>query len=97
MKGPGFRLGLDVRRLWECPRCGRKRKAGGNVVSQFCDCAEGGAWMRLVEDRRRARPAPTRVDHTCSPEDFADPDDPPATGEESIAPPPESPPASDTI
>jgi hypothetical protein len=50
MKGPGFRLDLDVRRLWECPSCGRRMKFGGSVTQVDCDCrSDKPLAMRLVE------------------------------------------------
>lgn len=50
MKGPGFRLGLDVRRIWECPACGRCLKRPGDVTQVDCDCRpEAPVAMRLVE------------------------------------------------
>ena len=55
MKGPGMRLDLDVRRVWECPRCQRRRKTQGQIVSQVCYCTNDGTWMRLVEEKRNVR------------------------------------------
>ena len=51
MKGPGMRLALDVRRVWECPECGRRRKTDGHVVAKRCNCQKEGVWMRLIEER----------------------------------------------
>lgn len=54
MKGPGFRLDLDVRRLWECPACGKRLKMPGEVTQLACDCrGENSPPMRLVEPLRR--------------------------------------------
>jgi hypothetical protein len=54
MKGPGFRLDLDVRRLWECPACGTRLKMPASVVQLDCDCrGESSPAMRLVEGLRR--------------------------------------------
>lgn len=54
MKGPGFRLDLDVRRVWECPACGRRLKMAGDVAQVACDCrGETSPAMRLVERLRR--------------------------------------------
>lgn len=56
MKGPGQRLGLDVRRVWECPACRRRRKTGGETVALRCDCTDNGTWMKLVFGGRPGRP-----------------------------------------
>ena len=54
MKGPGFRIGLDCRRTWECPACGRRLKLHGHVASFSCDCRGAGSEaMRLVEPLHR--------------------------------------------
>lgn len=54
MKGPGFRLDLDPRRMWECSACGRRLKMPGNVTQMTCDCqGEKFPSMRLVEGLRR--------------------------------------------
>jgi hypothetical protein len=54
MKGPGFRIGLDCRRIWECPACGRRLKFHGDVTAMSCDCrGPGSDTMRLVERLRR--------------------------------------------
>jgi hypothetical protein len=55
MKGPGNRLKLQIRRLWECPRCRRRLVTAGSVVYQACTCAPADAgshsvWMQLIED-----------------------------------------------
>jgi hypothetical protein len=49
MKGPGMRLDLDVRRVWECPECHRQVREEGQVVSRVCGCTRDGVNMRLVE------------------------------------------------
>jgi hypothetical protein len=56
MKGPGMRLDLDVRRVWQCPACGAELRSDGNVVARFCNCTREGIAMRLVE-----RPPPPLV------------------------------------
>jgi hypothetical protein len=54
MKGPGFRIGLDCRRTWECPACGRRLKLHGDVTTVSCDCrGPGSEVMRLIERLRR--------------------------------------------
>jgi len=63
MKGPGGRLKHDVRRVWECPICGRREHTGGQVVNRLCPCHPDTDpprlfWMRLVEDGRKVPEAP---------------------------------------
>lgn len=67
MKGPGFRIDLDVRRVWRCPRCGRLARTAGGITAQRCHCAEDGTWMQLQPPVKREpfRPPPR------SPEDRA--------------------------
>ena len=55
MKGPGSRIDLDVRRVWQCPRCQRRARAEGGVTAKRCFCAPEGTWMHLVEERRHVR------------------------------------------
>jgi hypothetical protein len=55
IKGPGLRLDLDVRRVWQCPQCGRERKAGGEVTALRCRCTADGVLMRLVHEPRSGR------------------------------------------
>jgi hypothetical protein len=43
---------LDVRRIWECPACGRRVKREGEITSYKCHCQDPAMWMRLIEDRR---------------------------------------------
>jgi hypothetical protein len=62
MKGPGHGSQYDVRRVWECPVCQKRVKTSGSVVNLRCEaCARNKtgdtAWMRLLEQRRKARPA----------------------------------------
>ena len=68
IKGPGLRIDLEVRRLWECPRCGRRARDTGDVVSKRCGCTPDGEWMRLVERRREVRTFP-RPDTSSQPLD----------------------------
>lgn len=49
MKGPGMRLDLDVRRVWQCPACGREIRSDVRAVSKLCTCTREGIAMRLVE------------------------------------------------
>jgi hypothetical protein len=72
MKGPGLRIDLDVRRMWRCPRCGRTVRTAGKVVSQRCQCAESGVWMRLDQPPQRAPfVAPAREPIPDDPDDAA--------------------------
>ena len=56
MKGPGMRLDLDVRRVWECPECHKQMRSEGQATSRLCGCTREGVSMRLVE---LPRPKPT--------------------------------------
>ena len=56
MKGPGMRLDLDVRRVWECPECHRQLRSEGQATARVCNCTREGVTMRLVE---LPRPKPT--------------------------------------
>jgi hypothetical protein len=38
LKGPYERLKYDLRRLWECPVCQHRERAGGDVTSLICGC-----------------------------------------------------------
>jgi hypothetical protein len=58
MRGPGMRLGLDVRRLWQCPQCGAQRKLPADVTSVRCSACSVAPFMQIVEPPRRPRPAP---------------------------------------
>ena len=63
MKGPGHRGRYDVRRVWECPVCHRRRKTPGSVVNLLCDCLAKSnpprqTWMRLIEEPPKRRPTP---------------------------------------
>jgi hypothetical protein len=54
MKGPFGRSKHDVRRIWECPRCHRRLKTGGEAVSLVCECSAADGtpqrtFMNLVE------------------------------------------------
>jgi hypothetical protein len=66
MKGPGMRLDLDVRRVWECPECRRQLRSEGQATARLCNCTREGVTMRLVE---LPRPKPTvRVPEPSGPE-----------------------------
>ena len=55
MKGPGIRLDLEVRREWECPHCGKRRRATGDVVALRCGCTRDKESMKLLEGQRQTR------------------------------------------
>lgn len=59
MKGPGLRIDLDVRRVWQCPKCGRQMRCSGDVTSRVCNCQKEETMMLLVEE---TKPAPPRAD-----------------------------------
>ena len=61
MKGRPDWFKRDVRRLWECPICGKRIKTAGHIVNQPCTCLAKGdppqaAWMRLCEPESPAKP-----------------------------------------
>lgn len=58
MRGPGMRLKLDVRRMWQCPRCGAQRKLPAHVTTVRCQCVSEPTFMKIVEPQRLARPVP---------------------------------------
>jgi hypothetical protein len=55
MKGPYGRLRFDVRRLWQCPVCGRFERTPGSIVTLVCracgtnSAGSGEVCMKLVE------------------------------------------------
>ncbi len=55
MRGPGLRVLCDIRRMWECPRCGYIRRAGAAATVMRCHCSKDEPLMKLVEGQRRAR------------------------------------------
>jgi hypothetical protein len=82
MKGPGLRVHLDVRRLWQCPSCGAERRAAASVTALRCGCTPDRPCMRLVEGRRHVRPEPKLLDLVLD----IDPDAPdPEAPDETIA------------
>jgi hypothetical protein len=63
VKGPQARTKHDVRRVWECPGCGKRLLTGGEIVGLACDCLATAdppqrTPMRLVEPQRPARTRP---------------------------------------
>jgi len=82
IKGPGYRIANDVRRVWTCPKCGRTRRLPGNVVSQRCDCESPGVWMHLTaEPERRGFVVPMLVE----PAELPKADEPPEARTEPAA------------
>jgi len=62
MKGPGHRK-YQIKRVWECPACGRLERTSGQIVNCMCACRgespPGFTWMRLKEElRSQAKAAP---------------------------------------
>lgn len=56
MKGPGARLGCQVRRFWRCPKCDKTQTTSGDVASVPCpDCSDGKTTSWLVMDDREER------------------------------------------
>jgi hypothetical protein len=80
MRGPGMRLGLDVRRLWRCPQCAAERKLPADVTSVRCSACSNAPFMQIVEPPRHPRPTPKPLNPflTIDP-DTPDPDDPRST------------------
>ena len=68
MKGPGMRADLDVRRVWQCPRCGKSKMAAGDVASVTCKCQPEGTFMRLQEPRRQVKTFPYPVEEPAGSE-----------------------------
>jgi hypothetical protein len=65
IKGPSGRLKHDVRRVWECPACGRREHTGGEVVTRLCACQSEAdpprtIWMRLLEQPPQSEGARAR-------------------------------------
>ncbi|QDU25673.1 hypothetical protein ETAA8_07430 [Anatilimnocola aggregata] len=73
MRGPFERLKYDLRRIWECPACGQRRRTDGTTTTQFCTCGKSNSAeatsMKLIGDGPRRtvpviakpRPAPSPV------------------------------------
>lgn len=38
MKGPYERLKYDLRRIWECPVCGKQLRSSGAITAMVCPC-----------------------------------------------------------
>jgi hypothetical protein len=70
---------LDVRRVWECPACGRRIKRQGDVVTYQCHCKEPPVWMRLVEPARAARDYQPYIVPEIQADELADQEDAPVT------------------
>ena len=61
MRGPGYKLTLDVRRLWRCPACGYERRCNGRLTTVRCRCSNG-VFMQLVSEPRFERKMNQPVD-----------------------------------
>lgn len=82
MRGPFERLKYDLRRIWECPRCGARRRTDGATTTQLCKCEKSGQTreaisMKLIGDGARrtvppiARPKPEIAAAAVTPEQAA--------------------------
>jgi hypothetical protein len=71
MKGPGYKLGNDVRRTWRCPACNRERKLMGDVTTLTCYCTPEGTFMAIVSERTVApRPYQSLHEHEVRSSEF---------------------------
>jgi hypothetical protein len=77
MRGPGYRLDLDVRRTWTCPQCGAVRKAMGEVTSLECVTCNPGRLMVITGERIVAPRPVTEFDPHAERVPKADPADEP--------------------
>ncbi len=74
MKGPRGRWQFDLRRVWQCPRCGKREFTTGQIVNRACPCGaayETPTWMCLVEEDRRVvtqKPQEIAPQETAPPE-----------------------------
>ena len=55
MKGPGYKLNLDVRRRWRCPETGKTVKTSGSVCQLASPFTKNRVMMKLVEETAAAR------------------------------------------
>lgn len=55
MKGPGFRIRHDVRRVWQCPETGKTLKTSGDVTQLRSPFARKPVFMQMLEDQPPAR------------------------------------------
>ena len=74
MRGPGYKLALDARRLWRCPACGYERRADGRATTLRCRCTVG-PFMQLVSEPRFARKQNRPLDPYVSAEEILGPDE----------------------
>ena len=74
IKGPGFRLRHDVRRVWKCPQCRRRRKTDGHVIAQRCNCTKQRVWMQLIEMQQGADAAQATAEQEPAPDARSSPD-----------------------
>ncbi|MFV0444495.1 MAG: hypothetical protein ACK5Q5_13070 [Planctomycetaceae bacterium] len=76
MRGPSYKLALDVRRLWRCPACGYERRVNGRITALRCQCASN-SFMQLAGEptfhRLQNRPLDpyVRAEDVLGPEDDA--------------------------
>jgi len=76
VKGPGIRLDLEVRREWECPLCGKRRRATGDVVALRCGCTRDKESMKLLEGQRQTRSFAEVIERIQSASTSAEPPQP---------------------
>ncbi len=55
MRGPYERLKYDLRRTFECPKCGRHERRAGNATTCLCECQESiplteAVWMKMESE-----------------------------------------------
>lgn len=50
MKGPGYRLDLEVRRTWRCSNCASEVMLPGVVTQVQCEHCDDGSMMTLVDE-----------------------------------------------
>jgi len=55
MKGPGFRIRHDVRRVWQCPETGKTLKTGGDVTQLRSPFSRKPVFMQMLEKQPPAR------------------------------------------
>ena len=53
VKGPGLRNELEIRRTFQCPKCGRTVLKLGDIVSVTCFCSDPPVWMQIQPDPQK--------------------------------------------
>jgi tRNA(Ile2) C34 agmatinyltransferase TiaS len=66
MKGPSGRLKFDVRRQWQCPRCGHHDSSAGQVVNYRCPNCQEPTWMILQEENVKPKPELADLPHSAA-------------------------------